>query len=169
MDHQQLFQAARPTFYLIITDADSFDDLFRRLRSEYADHDVNVWKIRGTKSSTREGFFDEIGAVLQFPHYFGENWDALRDIFYDMGWLPGTLLMIPAAEQLLAASDPQDFRNWVELMDTCNRFYLQPPYAASTTSDTGFHVLLQTTPARQALLEQRLQAAGAEFELVPPD
>jgi hypothetical protein len=40
--------------------------------------------IRGKKCGTAAAFFDEAAAALQFPLYFGGNWDAFADCFRDL-------------------------------------------------------------------------------------
>jgi len=42
------------------------------------DSEVAVRFIRGKKSQDRVACFNEFSASLQFPYYFGENWDHLR-------------------------------------------------------------------------------------------
>lgn len=165
MSDETLFQAARPAIFIAEGDSESFDARFRELRDDHADEDVTVWKLRGAKCRTLAGFFNEIAAVMQLPHYFGETWDALRDLFYNESWLPGTLFMVVDGDQLLADASPKELRNFVELMDECNTFYLQPPYKASEVGGTGFHVLVQVTPEARPGFERRLAGAGAEFAL----
>lgn len=43
--------------------------------------------LRGKRCNTDEAFFREISASLQFPYYFGENWNALQDCLCDLDWL----------------------------------------------------------------------------------
>jgi len=38
--------------------------------------------------STRELLFDALSKELQFPDYFGRNWDALFDCLRDLSWIP---------------------------------------------------------------------------------
>lgn len=40
--------------------------------------------IRGKKCMTKEALFDEFAAALQFPPYFGGNWDGFADCFRDL-------------------------------------------------------------------------------------
>jgi hypothetical protein len=67
---------------------------------------------RGQKMRTRPRLFDEFAAALQFPSYFGENWDALDECLNDLDWLGGGayLLMITEADQVLIDEDPHQAR-----------------------------------------------------------
>ena len=67
----------------------------------------DVLRVRGTKSQDVPDFFDEVAASLQFPYYFGENWNALWDCLTDLNWLRGSsyLVVFDSAERLLSESD----------------------------------------------------------------
>ena len=43
--------------------------------------------IRGTRCATDAGFLKEISAAMQFPDYFGENWNAWEECMTDLDWL----------------------------------------------------------------------------------
>jgi len=38
--------------------------------------------------TTKEALFAELAQRLQFPDYFGANWDALWECIRDLSWLP---------------------------------------------------------------------------------
>jgi RNAse (barnase) inhibitor barstar len=38
--------------------------------------------------ATKEALFEELYQRLQFPDYFGGNWDALWECIRDLSWLP---------------------------------------------------------------------------------
>ncbi len=67
----------------------------------------DVLRVRGAKSKTDTLFFDELAAALQFPYYFGENWNAVLDCLTDLNWLRGSsfLIVFDSAEHLLSQSD----------------------------------------------------------------
>ncbi len=163
MAYEKLFKAEPPAIFLTTDESQAFDDFVSEIQEERIEDDVTIHRLRGTKCATSAGFFAEIGAVMQFPLYFGENWDALNDMFYNESWLPGTLFAVTDAHRFLADEDAKALRNFVELADKCNGFYLKPPYKASEASDTGFHVLMQAPESERAGLEKRLKDAGAEF------
>ena len=44
--------------------------------------------IRGKRCKSKASFFREFSAAMQFPSYFGENWDALNECLQDLNeWL----------------------------------------------------------------------------------
>ncbi len=71
--------------------------------------------VRGWKMRNKAAVFDEFAAALQFPCYFGENWDAfeecLRDIAIDVPDGPGRLVILKS-EELLAESSERDWETF---------------------------------------------------------
>src|SRR4051794_24484168 len=61
--------------------------------------------VRGRKCDTQESLFDEWAAALQFPDYFGENWDAFADCLRDVhrfGDKSAIVIGVIDADKLLA-------------------------------------------------------------------
>ncbi len=164
----RLFHAGRPGLHLIVLGESPFEDLSLRLASEH--RQAVVRKIRGGKSRTVADFFDEIGAALQFPYYFGENWPALDECITDLDWLEGAayLLMITDADLLLIDDHPEDFRVLLEIFSRANKEWLTPnAYIPRNREPTPFHVLFQCEDQEKlSTLSRRMERAGAEFEIL---
>lgn len=52
---------------------------------------------------TREDLIDKLAQALQFPKYFGRNWDAFLDLVTDLSWnsASGYVLLLKNADALL--------------------------------------------------------------------
>jgi len=61
-----------------------------------------IFEIDCSAISTKEQLLGAVATEMQFPAYFGGNWDALEECLRDMTWLPanGYLLILRSAEQL---------------------------------------------------------------------
>ncbi len=70
---------------------DFYDQL---VQADLADRNCTARIIRGSRCCTVKALFDEISAALQFPPYFGHNWDALADCLSDLRWLEGSHLIL---------------------------------------------------------------------------
>lgn len=111
--------------------------------------------LRASKMRTAKALFDEFSAVLQFPPYFGENWDALDECLNDLDWLEGdgAALFIMNADQLLQDAPPEDGRILFEIMQAAE-------------SNLPFHIVLQSRDANTVM--EGLKAMGVEARLLPP-
>jgi Barstar (barnase inhibitor) len=104
--------------------------------------------LRGRKMRTKGALFDEFAAVLQFPPYFGENWDTLDECLNDLEWLrtPSHVLVILDAVHTLDREDPQSLQTLRELLESVAQERARP-----TSSRPGgvFRVLLQCTSEQE--------------------
>jgi hypothetical protein len=55
---------------------------------------------------------------LEFPDYFGHNWDALEECLADLDWLPakGYVLLFTDAE-LILPDDEEEFATFLEVLN----------------------------------------------------
>ena len=51
-----------------------------RLRGATVGSNLFIGSVRGWKMRDRLGVFDQFGALLQFPRYFGQNWNAFVEL-----------------------------------------------------------------------------------------
>ena len=100
MDLRPLLRSGPPTALVLTGDWRAVVDLQGRLHQAHPD--TTFVHLRGGKMRTAAGFFDELAAALQFPSWFGENWDALTDIARFRGWFAGIVLGVYDAHDLLA-------------------------------------------------------------------
>lgn len=74
--------------------------------------------VRGNKAKTVDSFFNESSAALQFPYYFGENWNAFRDCILDLEWLSSetVVIVVTNSEQLLKQEPSEQFEALIEYL-----------------------------------------------------
>ncbi len=103
--------------------------------------------IDGNNCKTREQLFEEFEDVLEFPDYFGHNWQALDECLHDLSWLPAMayILIIKDFNKVLKDSK-EDKKILIDiLVKTCNAWASGQHYGALTRKPTPFHVLLHAT------------------------
>lgn len=115
--------------------------------------------LRGTRMAVRESVFQEFAAALQFPFYFGENWNAFNECVADLDWLPdGEIkLWIVDAETVLIDGDPDEFD---VLLRSLSRAAAEFSEATSFRPVRKFHTILHTSPKHEIDLQSRLMAIG---------
>ena len=111
--------------------------------------------LRASKMRTANALFVEFAAALQFPPYFGENWDALDECLNDLEWLDGdgAALFILDADQLLQDAPPEDGRILFEILQAAE-------------SNLPFHIVMQTQDTTTVM--EGLKALDVESRLLPP-
>lgn len=73
--------------------------------------------IQGTKCRTPSDLFSEFARALDFPDYFGHNWDGLEECLADLEWLPakGYILLITDAHAVLP-DDEDEYETLLEVL-----------------------------------------------------
>jgi len=77
--------------------------------------------VRGTRCRTTEDLFDEFSAALQFPLYFGHNWDAFDECLHDLGdWMTSaetlTIVLAESSELLSSETNGDSFEIFAQIM-----------------------------------------------------
>jgi RNAse (barnase) inhibitor barstar len=142
-----------PYLYLAIASAKEFADYAYRLNYDKGS-ELAVRVVRGHKMQRLSHLYDEFAAALQFPDYFGENWDALDECLADLEWLPaaGYVLLIPNVVEVLSQEPEKQFATFVSVLSgICEEW-------AHATAPKPFHVLLQCTERDVENLLRRAQS-----------
>ncbi len=98
--------------------------------------------LDGHECRTRAAFFEQAARVLDFPAYFGHNWDALLDSLRDTG---AVALTVSRGEELLADEPMSQLVILLRIM--------------ATIAADGSTLTLLTTPEQQASVLQRIETA----------
>ncbi len=116
---------------------------------------ASTFVLRGMKMCSRAALFDEWAAALQFPYYFGGNWNAFVDCVGDLDWLRDepVIVWIRDAIEVLADGDPDELGVFLDILHQAgdelgNANALRPARA--------FHVVLQYLPEQRDALDRRL-------------
>jgi hypothetical protein len=149
------------TFLVMAADADTAAEATHSWR----DAGLTVRGLRGRKMKTEDALYDECAAALQFPAYFGENWDALDECLSDIEWLPitvGISLIIHDPLEVLADCDG-GLEVFTRILNTAAQTYAEPIALGEWWDRPAvpFHVVLHATAEDVAAVTQRWIAAGA--------
>ena len=111
----------------------------------YADHippppGFVVKEFHGRKCHTKTGVLGEFARVLDFPDYFGKNWDAFEECLTDLQWLPapGYLFIVTEAEELLRDRD-EEYEMLLKIFEESGKIW---GTEQDVRPEIPFHVLL---------------------------
>jgi hypothetical protein len=126
----------------------------------------DILRVRGEKATDDARFFDELAAALQFPYYFGENWDAANECVSEPLWLKGSsfLFIFDSAQHLLSESD-RGFRILLEVLaDAHDRWHRETAdFGPRGRQPIAFQSILACAPDAVDALIERMDAANATF------
>jgi hypothetical protein len=65
---------------------------------------LRLWRVSFKGARDKAGLLSRLAAALQFPAWFGANWDALEDCLTDLSWAQGDghVLLLEGAHELPA-------------------------------------------------------------------
>jgi RNAse (barnase) inhibitor barstar len=92
----------------------------------------NGWRyvyLDGARIASKAEFMAAVAQAMQFPGYFGRNWDALEDSLRDLAWLParsGYLVLYDAAGKF-ARQQPDEFAVALDVLRSAVDFWRGTP------------------------------------------
>lgn len=91
--------------------------------------------VRGEAVSTKANLLEAISRTLQFPSYFGANWDALEDCLTDMSWVKAdSYVIVCDSVGFFAGRHPHEFETILSIFKDTAEFW--------KSRGVGFYVLL---------------------------
>ncbi len=107
--------------------------------------------IKGAKCQTTPGLLTECARALDFPDYFGHNWDALEECLADLEWLPakGYILLITDAARVLP-DDDEEYETFLEILRDAGEAWGSGQAGMGARRATPFHVLFAVSEREKA-------------------
>ena len=107
--------------------------------------------IKGAKCQTTTGLLTECARALDFPDYFGHNWDALEECLADLEWLPakGYILLITDAANVLP-NDEEEYETFLEILRDAGEAWGSGQARMGARRATPFHVLFSVSEREKA-------------------
>lgn len=129
---------------------------------------VVVRFLRGKKMTRLSSLYDEFAAALQFPYYFGENWNAFDECITDLEWMPGDVyvLVVTDAKNILAEEPEDQLGALTNLLEEAGNEWSQPIETSEAWSRPAiaFHVIFQCAEYDKQDMMSRLETVGASFQ-----
>lgn len=92
--------------------ASSLSDLSVNLPEIFTTPYIDFVIIEGNKISDKNSLFKEFSEKLDFPDYFGFNWDAFSDCMTDLSWLDNknSLFVVYKGARQFRLANPDEWR-----------------------------------------------------------
>lgn len=105
----------------------------------------NTWIIRGIRCKKRETLFQEWAAALQFPSYFGNNWDAFEECLNDLSWISSSkIIIIVTRINEIFFQNEKLFSKLLEILNSVSNNWTKKKDNESQSNGVKlFHVFLQ--------------------------
>jgi RNAse (barnase) inhibitor barstar len=89
------------------------------------DAGLAVFRIDIGQAHDKKNFLEEIARALQFPSWFGKNWDALTDCLTDLDWLStttGYVLVFENSDRFCSSSN-QNFETAKSVLSAAAEYW----------------------------------------------
>lgn len=94
------------------------------------------WYLNVAHVDTKQEFLSAIGRAMDFPAYFGKNWDALEECLRDLPKAEGYILLIDNPAEFARAA-PREWETALSILQSVSDFWL--------AEGTPFYALLAHT------------------------
>jgi len=119
------------------------------------------------KMTSLDGLYDEFAEQLNFPDYFGRNYNALSEMMADLSWLSrdSYIVVIKNANLLLSNEEANILSGLLEILNTVAKEWSISIEQGEEwdRASVPFHVVFQTPPEFQESFAKRI--ADIDFSI----
>jgi hypothetical protein len=146
----------KPYICKIKSQVDTFINSLNELHISNNEFYVKI--LDGEKMKTKQTLFEEFACQLDFPTYFGYNWDAFDECINDLSWLNANVFILGFinSEKILCDENDVELKIFGSLLSEACDSWALPLDEENDWGRSGkpFHILMQHQD------EQQLQKFG---------
>ena len=168
MEAHELMEPGEPWLRLFVGSPSDATDLALAITRAKRRQFAARW-LRGAHMTTRAALFAEVAAALQFPWYFGDNWDALDECLADLDWLPahGYVLFILDAAEVLKSETPAERQIFWSILERAAKEWSEPRLERPRRAAKVFRVVVQCAAGEEGQLRDANTLAGLLRQIKP--
>lgn len=129
--------------------------------------DIRYIMLDAERMRSTSGLFDEFSSQLQFPGFFGNNWNALSDCLRDLEWLPaaGWVLVVLNSTHLLSDAEKEQMEFFVRVIHQVADEWSEDVQGEGEWdhSPQPFKVVFQYSPGHFAEFERMFARSSETF------
>lgn len=96
-----------------------------RISADAAPANAGLLRVSGRRLTSKGALLATLGQTLDFPNYFGHNWDALEDCLFDLGWWSGPVLLLIDDAGMPEACIPEAWGEALEILEAAAQYWRQ--------------------------------------------
>ncbi|MHC5674683.1 barstar family protein [Nostoc sp.] len=89
-----------------------------------AEPGTKVFYLDGKKINSKETFLNKAAEAMQFPRYFGANWDAFDECITDLTWCPAERYVILYDHaDIFAQAEPTQYQIALDIFNSAKEYW----------------------------------------------
>ncbi|MCL6749901.1 barstar family protein [Nostoc sp. CCCryo 231-06] len=89
-----------------------------------AEPGTKVFYLDGKKINSKETFLNKAAEAMQFPTYFGANWDAFDECITDLTWCPAERYVILYDHaDIFAQAEPIQYQIALDILNSAKEYW----------------------------------------------
>ncbi len=89
-----------------------------------AEPGTRVFYFDGQKINSKETFLKQVAEAMEFPTYFGANWDAFDECITDLTWCPAERYVILYDHaDIFAQADPTQYQIALDILNSAKEYW----------------------------------------------
>ncbi|MEH2177574.1 barstar family protein [Nostoc sp.] len=110
--------------FLNVSSVNVKQDILKAVEQIAAEPGTKVFYLDGKKINSKETFLSKAAEVMQFPTYFGANWDAFDECITYLTWCPAEkyVILYDHAE-IFAQAEPTQYQIALDILNSAKEYW----------------------------------------------